>query len=257
MGMYSSFEYVSLINSGLLVFLRLIFDQGICFRVHKFFMAWYFLGSFLGFPTVNPILFTPEYPRGKKQSATRRTMNANQKINLYRPYALVKRNLHPQGPHSQILMTGGGDRGSYFVPKKITTSEFVYPKKSLLLFAYPKKSLSPFFATPENLSVLLRPKNIPVSFHRPQKITLDQNFRPQKITRTPFPPSLKYVSGASGPPSLPRDIWGNWLALTGVKTEKMPHPMGTLFVNIHEVWYHCIPLCCRTLSKALFVFKQI
>ena len=36
MRMYSSFKYVSLINSGLLVFLRLIFDQGICFRVHKF-----------------------------------------------------------------------------------------------------------------------------------------------------------------------------------------------------------------------------
>ena len=36
-----------------------------------------------------------------------------------------------QGPHSQILMTrggGGGDRGSYFIPKKITTTEFVYPK---------------------------------------------------------------------------------------------------------------------------------
>ena len=43
MGMYSSFEYVSLINFGLLVFLRLIFDQGICFRVHKF--LW--LGIFL------------------------------------------------------------------------------------------------------------------------------------------------------------------------------------------------------------------
>ena len=28
---------VSLINSGLLVFFRLIFDQGVCFRVRKFF----------------------------------------------------------------------------------------------------------------------------------------------------------------------------------------------------------------------------
>ena len=33
---YSSFEDVSLINSDLLVFFRLIFDQGVCFRVHKF-----------------------------------------------------------------------------------------------------------------------------------------------------------------------------------------------------------------------------
>ena len=54
--------------------------------------------------------------------------------------------LSPQGPHSHILMTGGGgsDRGSYFIPQKIPTSEFVYPKKSLLFLAYPKKFLSAF-----------------------------------------------------------------------------------------------------------------
>ena len=34
---------------------------------------------------------------------------------------------------------GGSDRGSYFIPQKITTLEFVYPKKSLLFLAYPKK----------------------------------------------------------------------------------------------------------------------
>ena len=45
----------------------------------------------------------------------------------------------PQGPHSHILMTRGSNRGSYFIPKKIPTSEFVYPKKSLLFLAYPKK----------------------------------------------------------------------------------------------------------------------
>ena len=32
-----SFEYASLINSGLLVFFRLIFHQEICFRVRKFY----------------------------------------------------------------------------------------------------------------------------------------------------------------------------------------------------------------------------
>ena len=48
----------------------------------------------------------------------------------------------PQGPHSHILMMGGSDRGSYFISKKIPTSEFVYPKKSVLFLAYPKKSLS-------------------------------------------------------------------------------------------------------------------
>ena len=42
------------------------------------------------------------------------------------------------GPHSQILMKGvgggggGSNRGSYFIAQKITTSEFDYPKKSLL-----------------------------------------------------------------------------------------------------------------------------
>ena len=41
---------------------------------------------------------------------------------------------------------GRSNRGSYFIPKKITTSEFVYPKKSLLFLAYPKKNpfISPF-----------------------------------------------------------------------------------------------------------------
>ena len=36
--------------------------------------------------------------------------------------------LLPQGPHSHILMTGGSDRGSYFIPKKIRTF-FSIPKK--------------------------------------------------------------------------------------------------------------------------------
>ena len=49
-----------------------------------------------------------------------------------------------QGPHSHILMTGGSDRGSYFIPQKIPTSEFFYQKKFLLFLAYPKKSLSVF-----------------------------------------------------------------------------------------------------------------
>ena len=93
-----------------------------------------------------------------------------------------------RGPHSQILMTGRSDRGSYFIPKKITTSEFVYPNKSLLFLAYPKKSLSSFFTTQKNTGV----------FHRPKKITFGQYFRPKKITRTPPPPSLKYVSGTPG-----------------------------------------------------------
>ena len=50
---------------------------------------------------------------------------------------------NPRGPLTNFNDGGGGggsDRSSYFLPKKITTSEFVYPKKSLLFLAYPKKS---------------------------------------------------------------------------------------------------------------------
>ena len=92
---------------------------------------------------------------------------------------------------------GGSDRGSYFIPKKITTSEFIYPKKSLPLLAYPKKSLSPFFANQQNPSHF---------FSQPPKIDPKKHFWPkfqtQKIPRNPPPPpppsSLEYVSGAPG-----------------------------------------------------------
>ena len=51
---------------------------------------------------------------------------------------------------------GGGPTEVHILYQKIiTTSEFVYPKKSLLFIAYPKKSLNPFFATPKNPSVFL------------------------------------------------------------------------------------------------------
>ena len=66
-----------------------------------------------------------------------------------------------QGPHSQMLMMGEGGsyRGSYFIPKIITTSEVFSTQKKLPLFlAYPKKSLSPFFATQKNPGVFHRPK---------------------------------------------------------------------------------------------------
>ena len=63
---------------------------------------------------------------------------------IYNQLITQKCTRKPQGPHSHILMTGGSNRGSYFIPKKIPTSEFVYPKKSLLFLAYPKKSLSVF-----------------------------------------------------------------------------------------------------------------
>ena len=89
----------------------------------------------------------------------------------------------------------GSDRGSYFIPKKITTSEFVYPKKSLLFLPYPKKTLTPFFATQKYPSgFFCNPKKILASFMDPKKSLL---------AKIPPPPlSLKYVSGAPGVYSL-------------------------------------------------------
>ena len=59
-------------------------------------------------------------------------------------------------------MTGGSDRGSYFIPKKIPTSEVVYPKKLLLFLAHPKKSLS-LFASANFIIYLLESENMPTS----------------------------------------------------------------------------------------------
>ena len=81
---------------------------------------------------------------------------------------------------------GGSDRGSYFIPKKITSSEFVYPKKSLSPFFATQKIPLFFFPTQINHGVLGRPKTV----------TFGQNFRPKKITRAPLPPP-------SPPPLLP------------------------------------------------------
>ena len=61
-------------------------------------------------------------------------------------------------------------------------------KNPLVLFLQPQKIPLFYFATQKN----------PGIFHRPKKITFGQNFRPKKITRTPSPLSLKYVSGAPG-----------------------------------------------------------
>ena len=81
--------------------------------------------------------------------------------------------IYPQGPHSHILMTGGGgggsDRGSYFIPKKIPTSEFVYPKESLLFLAYPKKSLSIFASANFVIHLLEKLKHANFNFGFGQK----------------------------------------------------------------------------------------
>ena len=113
--------------------------------------------------------------------------------------SLGRKNLCPKGlPHPRVNLiplhtvftsltrsrkADTTDRGSYFIPQKTTTSEFVYPKKSLLFLTYPKKSLRLCFRNPKkSLRFILRD--------------------PKKSLRTPPPPppppSLKYVSGAPG-----------------------------------------------------------
>ena len=79
--------------------------------------------------------------------------------------------------------------------KKITTSEFVYPKKSLHSLAYPKKSLSLFFATQKIPLFFPRLKNIPACFMDPNKSHWAKISDPKNHLD---PPSLKYVSGAPG-----------------------------------------------------------
>ena len=92
----------------------------------------------------------------------------------------------PQGAYSQIF-----PRGSYFITKKITTSEFAYPKKSLLFLAYPKKSLSPFFTTQKNPCYFFSlPKKILVSFIDPKKSLLAKISDPKKSLGPP-PPIIK------------------------------------------------------------------
>ena len=86
---------------------------------------------------------------------------------------------------------GGGVLQRFiFYTQKITTSEFVYPKKSLLFLAYPKKSLSPFFITPKTSCFFRDPKKIPASFIDP-KNHFWPKFQTQKNHSNPAPPVIK------------------------------------------------------------------
>ena len=100
---------------------------------------------------------------------------------------LLENTANPPNPGGALTnFSGVCDRGSYFIPKKITTSEFVYPKKSLHFSAYPKNPLVLFLQPKKNLFFFATLKN-PGVFH--QKNHFCQNFRPRKITQTPPPPN--------------------------------------------------------------------
>ena len=139
-----------------------------------------------------------------------------------------------QGPQSHILMMGGSNRGSYFIPQKIPTSEFVYPKKSLLFLAYPQKFLSVFasanfiigklkhanfnsgFGQKQNYKLRLHyfwfelmkntiPQKIPLLFSRPKKIPASF-IDPKNL----FWPKCQTQKNPSDPPVIKICEWGPW-----------------------------------------------
>ena len=138
----------------------------------------------------------------------------------------------PQDGSLQINLKKERKKDSYFIPKKITTSKFVCPRKSLLFLAYPKKSLSPFFTNPKNLLFF---------FHNPKISLCGQNFRPRKTLGPPTPLSLKYVSGALGSlliQSIPLDRLTTDFYL--VNLIHFPFPMGRRINGVQL--YNCLAL---------------
>ena len=126
-----------------------------------------------------------------------------------------------QGPHSHILMTGeGSDRGSYFIPKKITTSESVSTHKSHYFFSIPKKFPWSFFRNPKkSLCFFSRPKKIPASFIHP-KTSLLAKISDPKTSLGPSPPVIKICE------------WGPWVGKlvtqqTNLYTSKALTAQGT------------------------------
>ena len=99
-------------------------------------------------------------------------------------------------PRDPTVGTGGTDRGSYFhTPKKIPTSEFVYPKKSLRFWHTPPpnptltsklllcccwfelvkgtipRKIPVFLAIPKNHSVFYKPKKSPCTVKEKRRRT--------------------------------------------------------------------------------------
>ena len=74
--------------------------------------------------------------------------------------------LDSQGPHSQILMTGGGGR---------VRQRYIFYNITTFFLAYPRKSLSPFFAT----------QKVPLLFFATQKNHFWPKFKTQKNHSNP------------------------------------------------------------------------
>ena len=175
--------------------------------------------------------------------------------NTWPYYGHSRRAVQTQGPHSHILMTGGG--GGVGGPTEV---HILYSKKSQLqnlstqknpyFFSIPKKipqcfCISKFyylssgklkhanfnfgFGQKQNYKLRLCyflfelmkntiPKKIPVLFSRPKKIPFGQNVRPKKILRTP--PVIKICE------------WGPW----GFKFVFIPSNFMANVINILDMY---------------------
>ena len=122
------------------------------------------------YPPLNPFLFLVVIPHKKIK-----------KISV----------ISPQGPHSHILMMGGGGG------RKPTEGHILYPKKSQLqnlstpkittFLAYPRKSLSAFVRPKKSLFYFSQSKKILVSFINQNKSFLAEISEPEN--HLPPPPS--------------------------------------------------------------------
>ena len=123
----------------------------------------------------------------------------------------------PGAPLTTFNDGGARPRFIFYTAKKITTSEFVIPKKSLPFLAYPRKSLNPFFATPKNLSAFyFATQKNPGVFHRPKKLLLAKISDPKK---------------SPGPHVIKISEWGPW-DTSIIKIYKCKQIRSSLLVNM-------------------------
>ena len=86
-------------------------------------------------------------------------------------------------------------------PKKSQLQNLSANKNHYLFLAYPPKSLNLFFATPKNPPLFFpRPKKIPASPKKSLLAKISDSIKSFDAppSRPPPPPSLDYVSGATG-----------------------------------------------------------
>ena len=126
---------------------------------------------------------------------------------------------------------GGSDRGSFFIAIKITTSEFVYPKKSLLFYNTPKNPLILFWQPKKSLCFLFRNPKKSRRIPKAQKNHFGPKFQTQKITRTPSP----IIKIKSGPPwTNGQQIWSSILMWTLANTSLLTYFL-VLLANMYKL----------------------